>query len=256
MVVGTVFGVPDSHERYLGSTFLLAKLQSASAAPPTGIHRALQAEALTVIQERKSHTLTHQLSEGKLEVLLEYIAPPLPLIIFGGDHDVFPMITAARRLGWDVTVVERREALATAGRFAEANSVVHWQDGPPPKALEIQRSTVCVVMTHHYLTDKMILKNLLHTDCRYLGFLGPKKRANQLLNELRSEGETITDAQMSRLHHPVGLDIGAETAEEVALAIIAEILAVINGRSGGMLRDRRGHIHDRNIAEVRMKNDE
>ncbi len=250
IVVGTIFSAPSLHQSYLGTSIVFSGQNEENSLPPKGIHLALLNEAMTVMKEKKSRTLNHALPGGDLQVLLEYIAPPLPLVIFGGDHDVFPMITAGRRLGWDVTVVERREALATVERFPEAHRVVFWQDGEMPETLRINESTISVIMTHHYLTDKMILRRLLKSDCRYLGFLGPKKRANQVLNELRDEGMKIGEAELSRLYHPVGLDIGAETAEEVALAIVAEILAVINGRNGGLLRERKGHIHDRKIDEV------
>jgi xanthine/CO dehydrogenase XdhC/CoxF family maturation factor len=100
-------------------------------------------------------------------------------------------------------------------------------------------------MTHNYLHDKELLKTLLLSPLRYLGLLGPKHRSDRILEELREEGLRLTNAQLGRLYAPVGIDIGADTPEEIALSIIAEIRAVLANRSGGLLRDRIGPIHER-----------
>jgi xanthine/CO dehydrogenase XdhC/CoxF family maturation factor len=101
-------------------------------------------------------------------------------------------------------------------------------------------------MTHHYLHDQALLRSLLPSSLQYLGVLGPKRRTQQLLEDLRLEGFAPTNAQRQRLYHPVGLDLGAETPEEIALAIVAEIQAVLTNRTGGLLRDRNAPIHDPN----------
>ena len=100
-------------------------------------------------------------------------------------------------------------------------------------------------MTHNYLIDKKILQTILLSSARYIGFLGPKKRTEQLIDEIRAEGMVLNDERFKRLYAPVGLDIGAETAEEIALSIISEIQAVINKHKGGSLRERKGPIHKR-----------
>lgn len=102
---------------------------------------------------------------------------------------------------------------------------------------------VAVVMTHNYLQDRELLKTLLPSPARYLGLLGPKSRTEQLLRELLEQGVTLTENNLSRLYAPVGIDIGADNPEEIALAIVAEIRAVIANRSGGLLRDHKGSIH-------------
>lgn len=106
-----------------------------------------------------------------------------------------------------------------------------------------------VVMTHNYLDDARLLKALLPSPVSYLGILGPKQRTLKLLEEINADGFGRANSGLARLHSPVGLDIGAETPEEIALAIVAEIKAVSAARRGGSLRERNAPIHDEHGPE-------
>ena len=98
-------------------------------------------------------------------------------------------------------------------------------------------------MTHNYEADREILYRLLDSSCGYIGALGPKKRTENLVAELRAAGKIFDESRLDRLYAPVGLDIGSETPEEIALAIVAEIRSVLSNRGGGFLRGRDGGIH-------------
>jgi xanthine/CO dehydrogenase XdhC/CoxF family maturation factor len=111
-------------------------------------------------------------------------------------------------------------------------------------------NSVAVVMTHNYERDREILRLLLHSECLYIGALGPKKRTERLLAEI---GENFSDAQMQKLHAPVGLDIGADSPEAIALSIAAEIQAILHNRAGGFLRERKEAINNRD-AVLQTKN--
>ena len=100
-------------------------------------------------------------------------------------------------------------------------------------------------MTHNYSRDKLILPALFEADLFYLGLLGPRRRTEQLLEEVNSDGSLITPEKLEKLYAPVGLDIGADTPEAIALSIIGEIQSVLTKRKGGHLRDRQGSIYDR-----------
>ncbi len=100
-------------------------------------------------------------------------------------------------------------------------------------------------MTHNFLRDKDYLRALLRSPVRSISMLGPHARTQRLLHELREEGLEIGEGDLGRLRSPAGLDLGAEGPEEIAAAIVAEIVAVKRGRGGGFLRDRPGPIHDR-----------
>ncbi len=105
-------------------------------------------------------------------------------------------------------------------------------------------------MTHNYNYDLAMLKALLQKDIPYIGMLGPKKKLDRMLDELRDGGMDITDEMLEKVYGPVGLEIGAETAEEIALSIISEIQAVLNGKSGGQLRYKQDVIHARSETRI------
>ena len=211
----------------------------------TQLRETLLSNARQVLSTGKTITEHYQFTDSSAEVLIEYIAPPLSLVIFGGGHDVFPLLNLAKQLGWQVTIIDHRKAFATQERFPAADSVILWEGEKFPPELKISSRSFCVVMTHNYLIDKKILQTILLSSARYIGFLGPKKRTEQLIDEIRAEGMVLNDERFKRLYAPVGLDIGAETAEEIALSIVSEIQAVINRHKGGSLRERKGPIHER-----------
>jgi len=176
-------------------------------------------------------------------VYVETVAPPPHLLIFGAGDDAQPLAHLAKDIGWLVTVADPRPAFATAERFPGADALVC----APPDELAARaapgKDALAVVMTHRYVHDVPILRGLLPLPLLFLGLLGPKKRAEKILDDLASAGLEMTPSQRSRLHAPVGLDIGGDSPDEVALSIVAEIQAVLAGREGGPLRERQRPIH-------------
>ena len=179
----------------------------------------------------------------RMEIFFDVIMPPRALVIFGAERDAEPVVRLARMLGWHVSVVDTRARSATPERFSEADAVILCRAEDTAARISLAPNTAVVVMTHNYLDDIALLRALLPSPAGYIGILGPKSRTAKLLEEIRDETH-VTDAQMARLHGPIGLDIGAKTPEEIALAIIAEIKAVCEARGGGYLRDRNTPIHD------------
>ncbi len=191
---------------------------------------------------------THDLNDitGRLPaesvVFEDEVAPPVRLLIFGAGDDAQPLAKLAKTLGWTVEVFDSRPAFATAARFPEANrvAVVRLADAA---STPLDAATVAVVMTHRYREDVELLRALLPRELPYLGLLGPKKRAEKILAELTVDGFTFTEEMRARLHGPVGLDLGGDTPEAVALAMLAEIQAAFAGRDARPLRERNGPIH-------------
>jgi xanthine/CO dehydrogenase XdhC/CoxF family maturation factor len=140
-------------------------------------------------------------------------------------------------------VADSRPAFATRERVPEADEVFLVEDREVPAVARIDPHTFVVVMTHNFLHDLELIRGLLATPARYIGLLGPRARTDKLLAELAKQGGVLDDAQRARLYGPVGLDTGADSPEEIALSILAEILAVHNGRPAASLRDRRGPLH-------------
>jgi xanthine/CO dehydrogenase XdhC/CoxF family maturation factor len=187
----------------------------------------------------------YELARGRASVLIEPVLPSLPLLILGAGYDAEPVSRLAAELGWHVSVVDHRPSYARVERFPEAQAVLLAEPGKLPQGLRLDQRTAVLLMTHNYLQDLALLRHLLTVPLSYLGILGPRKRTQRLLDDLHKEGIELTDEQAQRLFSPVGLDIGADTAEEIALSILGEIQCVLAGRSGGQLRDRSGPIHDR-----------
>jgi len=143
-------------------------------------------------------------------------------------------------------VVDDRPAFLDHERFPEAAGFVQ-VEAPEhvAKVAPIDARTHVVVMTHNFLRDKEYLRSLLGSPADFIGMLGPAARTERLIMELRGEGVQITDTDRERIHGPAGLDLGADGPEEIAQAIVAEIIAAKHGRAGGFLKDRPGPIHDR-----------
>ncbi len=191
------------------------------------------------------HTRTFERESGAAEVLLEVVRPPIRLFVFGEGHDVRAMVRVARPMGWQIVVVGRKPAEVLAKRFPDADEHVFLMH--PEDVLEHINPDACsaaVVMNHTYVRDKELMAVLLRSSIPYVGMLGPKERTARMIDELGSSHAPLTDGQRARLFGPVGLDIGTETPEEIALAATAEIQAVLHYRPGGYLRGRTEPIHE------------
>jgi xanthine/CO dehydrogenase XdhC/CoxF family maturation factor len=176
-------------------------------------------------------------------VFLNSIPAPTALVIFGAGDDAQPLARLAHELGWTVTIADPRSAFATADRFPGADALIVAPASELPDRVTLDSRTLAVVMTHHYVHDVPLLRALLPRPLAFLGLLGPKKRAEKILADLAADGVAPTPAQRERLHAPVGLDLGADSPEQVALAIVAEMQAALSGRDARPLRERTRPIH-------------
>ena len=194
---------------------------------------------------REERSEVRSLADG-VRAFVEVLDPPIRLVVCGAGHDAIPLVRAASVLGWSVVVVDDRPAFLTTERFPGARSFVELEEpSETAEAAAVDQRTFAVVMTHHFLRDKGYARSLLGSPAPYVGMLGPAARTERLLAELRDEGLSIDEETRSRIHAPAGLDLGGEGPEEIAQAIIGEIVAVKRRRGAGFLRDRTGPIHDR-----------
>jgi xanthine/CO dehydrogenase XdhC/CoxF family maturation factor len=176
------------------------------------------------------------------EVFIETVLPPVNLVLFGAGYDAVPLVRFAKELGWRVTVIDHRAGYAKPERFPEADEIRVSRIQDFSAEFFEDANAVAVVMTHNYDRDREILPRLLRSHFFYVGALGPKKRTEKILAEA---DERFSAEELKKLHAPVGLDIGADTPEAIALAIAAEINAVLKSRAGGFLRERNGSIYER-----------
>ena len=195
------------------------------------------------LQTGKSVTKHYNYSRSAAEVFIEIIQPPVPLLLFGATPDVRPLVRLAAELGWNNTVVDHRATYAVKKDFPEADAVILLPPEEYAQHLRISPETYAVIMIHQFAAEAKALRFLLSSTIRYVGLLGPKSKCELLLQHLTSEGFQPTKEQLAKLHNPVGLDLGAETAEEIAVSIVSEIQAIIHNRNGSFLKDRQGPIH-------------
>jgi xanthine/CO dehydrogenase XdhC/CoxF family maturation factor len=201
--------------------------------PAMGLHR-LETDGAAAAALRDGRAGVREANGER--VYYEPLLPPLRLLVCGAGHDAIPLVRQATDLGWRVVVIDVRHNLLTPERFPGAD----FGDPDPKEAassLAVDERTAVILMNHNYLRDVAYLRSFVDAPLAYLGVLGPRGRTEQMLSEIGA-----TEA-IARIHAPAGLDIGADGPEEVAHAIVAEILAVVRGRGGEPLRDRSGPIH-------------
>jgi xanthine dehydrogenase accessory factor len=176
-----------------------------------------------------SRTLALGPGEG-VRCFVEVHMPPPTLLVVGAGHVAMPLVTLARTLGFRTVVVDGRPRLATRERFPDADELVVGIPSEATRRVPLLASTAVVLVAHDYKYDLPVLRHVLATQAGYVGMLGSRRRGEAILKLLREEG--IPEAQLDRLRVPIGLDLGARTAPEIALAILAEIVAARYGASG------------------------
>ncbi|MGE5609242.1 MAG: XdhC family protein [Bacillota bacterium] len=247
-ILATVCSLEGEMDLTPGTRLMLRSDGFATAgAWPMDLASAVRQEARAALRGGRSYTKVFTTSRGRAEIFLEVIRRCLHLYILGAGNAAVPLVRLAKELGWYITVWDRRPALADPRRFPGADAVIACPLGEAHQRLGMDDHSAAVIMTHNYHEDLDLLRTLVPSSLRYIGILGSRDRTQQLLSSLVQEGLKITPDHLQRVFGPVGLDIGADTPEEIALSIVAEIKASLSGRMGGFLRDRQMPIHDRSV---------
>lgn len=215
--------------------------QDAARLPDTALDQQVREDLVTTLAQGHSTLRTYHDGRGEVEVFCEYLPPQRRLVIFGAGHDAQPLVHMAKLLDWHVTVVDGRSHFARAERFAEADAVLSVDTRQPYALQPLTDGALVAVMTHSYSQDRHWLGGVLQGEPLYVGQLGPRERTERLLGEISAQATPMP--ALDRLHYPIGLDIGGDTPESVATAILAEMTAALNRRDGGMLKHRRASIH-------------
>ncbi len=190
--------------------------------------------AREVMESEKPRTLTFDLNQdpkydsglvcgGTLEIFVEPVLPPAELYIFGAGHVAASLYKVARIVGFDIIVVEDREVYASRERFPEAQEVIAEDFDKVTSRLQLSESAYVVIVTRGHHDDMRVLRWAVQTPARYIGMIGSKRKTITIFKELQKEG--LAPELFDRVHAPVGLDIGAITPEEIAVAITAELIA-------------------------------
>ncbi len=184
----------------------------------------------TLHTENTTTTLTSTVTapEQRNEIVIEGFPPPSELIIVGAGHIAIPLTTFAKTLNYRVTVIDARAAFATRERFPHADElIVAWPDEVLAQR-PLYPSTAIAVLTHDPKFDEPTLKVILSHHTGYVGAIGSRKTSEERAERLLQQG--LTSEQIQRIHGPIGLNIGATSPEEIALAIMAQIVAIRHGK--------------------------
>lgn len=237
-VLATVFSVKNARSAQIGTRFL--KKGDTYKKKDIGI-------ATPVLEEIESVFSNSDLVKNEILILddshsifIEVIHPPIQLLLFGAGNDTIPVAKMADLLGIEVILIDGRANQATTSRFPTVTKI---NVSPANFALEgitIDSYTVALLMTHNFEYEATVLETLLSNKLSYVGILGPKKKSEKLRERLETKE---LQADWSNVYGPIGLDIGAENSEEIALSALSEIKAVLAGKSGTFLRDKQGPIH-------------
>lgn len=192
------------------------------------LDRIVRERAASCFASLQPERLTVEAAAEPVELFIDVQPPPPRLWIVGAVHIAAALVTYARTLGFYTVVIDPRTAFATAERFPHADELIpRWPDVVFAEAT-LDESACVVVLTHDEKIDNPALAMALRSPARYIGALGSRRTHARRVAALKALG--LEDAQIARIHAPIGLDIGARRPEEIALAIMAEIVAVMNGK--------------------------
>jgi xanthine/CO dehydrogenase XdhC/CoxF family maturation factor len=215
------------HSLLLGADGIIAGSTGGSALDRETLRRAAD---LLARRESRIETV------GDVRVFVEILSPPPHLVIVGAGDDAIPLCAFASEAGFRVSVVDHRAGYVTRERFPAAARLLVERPGEGSGKFPLTPRSYAVVKTHSFALDRQWTGMLLSTAIPYVGMLGPRARTREILRRIGFEGD-------GRVHGPVGLDLGAEGPEQIAISIVAEILAVHASREPWPLREREGAIH-------------
>ena len=200
------------------------------------LDRVARERAIDVMRRALSRTVTLQAGDARMPVFLELHGPATTLVIFGAGHVAVPLVRFAKALGWHTILVDARERYATRERFPDADDIRIGILGDIAAELHYDASTFVVLVAHDYKFELPVLRTVLAREPAYVGLLGSRRRGKAILDFLAEDG--VSAEMLARVHVPIGLDIGAQTAAEIALAVVAEAVSVRNERPGTRMKDR------------------
>lgn len=205
---------------------------------PEELHADVSADALTLQQHEQHRTLEY----GEHSVFIETLAPPPDLVIFGAVHIGQALASFGSQMGYRVTVVDSRAPFVTEDRFPSAHRLLVGWPKDLVDQIDFDRRTWVVVLSHDPRHETPALEAALKADTRYIGAMGSRRTHSQRVERL--EGLGFGESDIARIHSPVGLDIGAETPQEVAVSILAEMTLVRYGSGTGIsLKGVEGRVH-------------
>ena len=226
----------------LGSKLLIAPDGTLGTLGHARLDAQAETDARELLAAEKSDTKAYLIGDESepREVYIETVPPPPLLLIFGAVHVAQALTRFAKALGFAVIVVDIRSKLATPERFPLADEIIHAWPDDAMQGITVHPNTCIAILSHDPKFDEPALLGALASPAAYIGAIGSRQTNVDRRDRLAAAG--MTPDQIARVRGPIGLDIGAVTPEEMAISILAEIIAVRQGRGGGMLTSASGHI--------------
>lgn len=243
-VLITVFSLKRSREQQIGTKLLFKKAKFTG--DETSIPQALMLEMdqmVNFLEQNGKNVIKPYPTLDGLFVFYEVIKAPIRILLFGAGNDTRPLAKMADLLGWELWLIDGRKQQASLSRFPTASKILVGDPEEVMQKIEWDHQTIALLMTHNFEYEVEVLSRIHAWKLPYIGILGPKKKTLKLLERLEKSGIEPVEANF---FGPVGLDIGAEGSEEIALSILSEVRAVLSKKSGTHLKDKIGPIHDEN----------
>ncbi|MFV8335622.1 XdhC family protein [Flavobacterium sp. RSP29] len=254
-VLVTLFDLNNNQNVQHGTCLLLEENGTLSGKIPLQqFEDAVLKDITDVMQNGESVFKQYKSGDLSVTAFFEFLHPPVSLVVLGAGNDAIPLMKFADVLGWDFRIVDRRDTHANKERYPTASQILVANPDVALQHLAYDNRTFFVLVTHSYKCDYYMLKSLCAAAVPYIGILGPKKKLHRMLEEIQqNEGIHLNEDKVATIYGPTGLDIGAETPEEIALSIIAEIQAVLTGKMGGMLNTKNEVIHSRDSLDIQIE---
>jgi len=250
-VLVTIYSLEEKNKPQIGTCLLMEEDKTLTGdIPVPSIKEAVMKDVEFALETQASVFKNYESENISVTAFIEFLQPPVSLVVVGAGNDAIPLVNIADIIGWEARVVDGRNTHAKPERFVSACQVLVSKPEHVLEQIPIDEQTVFVLMTHNYNYDLAMLKALLERNVNYIGVLGPKKKLERMLVELQDKGLKFSEKQLNSIYGPVGLEIGAETSEEIALSITAEINAFFAGKKGASLRDSKDFIHSRLDTQI------
>ncbi len=232
----------DDESIILGSSFYYDKdSKSLEDCGHEGLRDFLKDKIEDVLENQKSKSYHFEEDKVKAKVFIELIPPQFHLAVYGDNYDVYPILELAKLMDWEVSLTGNIQKLKKEKLQSVKNIFPKNLDSRPV----IDDRTAVILMAHDYKTDYNNLQKLIKSPAPYIASLGPRKRFEKMVAAYKSDGREFSKQEMQRIFAPCGLEIGANTPEEIAVSLFSEILSVFSDKKGGMLREKKGPIHVR-----------
>jgi len=243
----TVVEAKGSTPREVGAKMLVNKEGLIAGTIGGGITEArVIKEAKQALRDGKGRLLSYHLTKeeaaldegvicgGDMMLFVDVLRPKEEIMIFGGGHIAVCLSKLAKMVGFRLVIIDDREEFASKERFPEADEIIVESIGKALKQVKITPSTYIVIVTRGHLQDQEVLASVIQSDAAYLGMIGSRKKNATVFKNLEEQG--VSTQELKKVHAPIGMDIGAQTPEEIAVSIIAEIIQVMK-KSNKLIRE-------------------